>query len=50
VTGNIAGVGQASGEAGAAAVQVLSAASQLSRQSEHLGSEVDRFLATVRAF
>ncbi|MGU3468344.1 methyl-accepting chemotaxis protein [Methylobacterium sp. C33D] len=49
VTGNIAGVARASEETGAAAGQVLSAASELSRQSEHLGAEVARFLATVRA-
>ncbi len=49
VTGNIVGVAQASEETGAAAGQVLSAASELSRQSEHLGAEVARFLATVRA-
>jgi methyl-accepting chemotaxis protein len=49
VTGNIAGVAQASEETGAAADQVLSAASELSRQSEQLGAEVDRFLATIRA-
>ena len=49
VTSNIAGVAQASEETGAAASQVLSAASELSRQSEQLGSEVARFLATVRA-
>ncbi|MFJ7439697.1 methyl-accepting chemotaxis protein [Methylorubrum thiocyanatum] len=49
VTSNIAGVAQASEETGAAAGQVLSAASELSRQSEHLGDEVARFLATVRA-
>jgi len=49
VTSNIAGVAQASEETGAAAAQVLSAASDLSRQSEHLGAEVARFLATVRA-
>ncbi|WP_210031369.1 methyl-accepting chemotaxis protein [Methylobacterium sp. PvR107] len=49
VTSNIAGVAQASEETGAAASQVLSAASDLSRQSEHLGAEVTRFLATVRA-
>ena len=36
-------------ETGAAASQVLGAASELSRQSEHLNTEVDRFLATVRA-
>ncbi|MET0367044.1 MAG: HAMP domain-containing methyl-accepting chemotaxis protein [Methylobacterium sp.] len=49
VTGNIAGVAQASEETGTAAGQVLSAASELSRQSEHLGAEVTRFLASVRA-
>ena len=49
VTGNIAGVAQASEKTGAAAAQVLSAASDLSRQSEHLGAEIVRFLATVRA-
>jgi methyl-accepting chemotaxis protein len=49
VTNNISGVAGAAEETGAAATQVLGAASELSRQSEHLGSEVDRFLATVRA-
>ena len=49
VTGSITSVAQASEETGAAASQVLSAASELSRQSEHLGVEVARFLATVRA-
>ncbi|GAA0245311.1 hypothetical protein LNAOJCKE_0664 [Methylorubrum aminovorans] len=49
VTTNIATVAQASEGTGAAASQVLSAASELSRQSEHLGTEVTRFLATVRA-
>ena len=49
VTSNIAGVAQASEETGAAASQVLGAASELSRQSEHLAAEVGRFLATVRA-
>ncbi len=49
VTGNIASVAQASEETGAAAGQVLSAASELSRQSENLSAEVGRFLATVRA-
>ena len=49
VTSNIAGVAQASEETGAAATQVLGAASELSRQSEHLGAEVARFLDTVRA-
>ncbi|VUD72956.1 Methyl-accepting chemotaxis protein 4 [Methylobacterium symbioticum] len=49
VTGNIAGVAGAAEETGAAASQVLGAASELSRQSEHLSTEVARFLATVRA-
>ncbi len=38
VTSNIAGVAQASEETGAAASQVLAAASELSRQSEHLSA------------
>jgi methyl-accepting chemotaxis protein len=49
VTSNISGVAGAAEETGAAASQVLVAASELSRQSEHLGAEVARFLATVRA-
>ncbi|WP_407524005.1 methyl-accepting chemotaxis protein [Methylobacterium oryzisoli] len=49
VTGNIAGVAQASEETGTAAGHVLAAASGLSHQSEALGAEVARFLATIRA-
>ncbi len=49
VTGNITGVAQAAEETGAAASQVLGAAGELSRQSEHLSAEVQRFLGTVRA-
>ncbi|SFF24098.1 Methyl-accepting chemotaxis protein [Methylobacterium sp. yr596] len=49
VTGNIAGLAGAAEETGAAASQVLGSASELSRQSEHLSAEVDRFLETVRA-
>ncbi|MRI52891.1 methyl-accepting chemotaxis protein [Methylobacterium sp. DB1607] len=49
VTTNIAGVARASEETGAAASQVLGAASELSRQSECLSAKVSRFLATVRA-
>lgn len=49
VTSNIAGVANAAEETGAAAAQVLASASELSRQSEHLGSEVTRFLRTIRA-
>jgi methyl-accepting chemotaxis protein len=48
VTHNTAGVADAAEETGAAASQVLGAASGLSRQSEHLAREVGRFLATVR--
>ncbi|MFE1599534.1 methyl-accepting chemotaxis protein [Methylobacterium sp. ID0610] len=49
VTSNIAGVAGAAEETGAAASQVLASASELSRQAEHLGGEVARFLATLRA-
>jgi methyl-accepting chemotaxis protein len=49
VTHNITGVARASEATGSAANQVLSAASELSRQSEHLNGEVLRFLSTVRA-
>ena len=49
VTGNITRVAQAAEETGAAATQVLGAAGELSRQSEYLGAEVQRFLGTVRA-
>ncbi|GBU17978.1 hypothetical protein AOPFMNJM_2780 [Methylobacterium jeotgali] len=49
VTSNIVGVARASEDTGAAASQVLSSASELSHQSEHLSAEVARFLATVRA-
>ena len=49
VTSNIAGVAGAAEETGTAANQMLDAASELSRQSEHLASEVGHFLATVRA-
>jgi hypothetical protein len=40
---------RAASETGAAASQVLGAASALSKQSEALRTEVDRFLAEVRA-
>ena len=49
VTSNIAGVAGAAEGTGAAANQVLASASELSRQSESLSTEVNRFLATVRA-
>ncbi|WP_279598435.1 methyl-accepting chemotaxis protein [Methylobacterium sp. J-026] len=49
VTGNMAGVAEASEATGAAADQVLAAAAALACQSEDLGGEVRRFLATLRA-
>ncbi len=49
VTGTIASLAQSAEETGTAAAQVLGAATEMSRQSEHLGAEVARFLATVRA-
>ncbi|MCJ2057795.1 methyl-accepting chemotaxis protein [Methylobacterium sp. J-048] len=49
VTSTIVGVASAAEETGRAAGQVLDAASELSRQSEHLSGEVGRFLATIRA-
>ncbi len=49
VSSNIVGVTQAAGETGQSAGQVLGAASELSRQSELLREQVDRFIATVRA-
>jgi methyl-accepting chemotaxis protein len=49
MAGNITGVSQAAGDTGAAATQVLGAAGELSRQSEQLRAEVDRFLADVKA-
>ena len=42
-------VARAAEETGAAASPMLGAASELSRQSEQLSSEVGRCLATVRA-
>ncbi|RVU14488.1 methyl-accepting chemotaxis protein [Methylobacterium oryzihabitans] len=49
VTQTIAGLAGTAREAGAAASQVLAAADALTDQAGHLGTEVDRFLATVRA-
>ena len=49
VTTNITGVAGSAEETGAAASQVLSSASALLQQSDHLTAEVDRFLRTVRA-
>jgi len=49
VTVNIADVGQGSSETGAAAGQVLSAASDLAQQAERLNGTVAAFVAEVRA-
>jgi methyl-accepting chemotaxis protein len=49
VSSNISGVQQAATDAGAAATQVLGAAEHLSRQSQELAGQVNRFLADVRA-
>jgi methyl-accepting chemotaxis protein len=49
VTTNIAGVNQAATDTGAAASQVLSSASELSKQSETLRGQVEKFLSAVKA-
>jgi methyl-accepting chemotaxis protein len=49
VTTNISGVSQSANETGAGASQVLSAAGDLSKQSEQLSGEVNAFIAGVRA-
>ena len=46
---NIGGVSRAATDTGAAAAQVLGAAQELSKQSETLRHDVDKFVATVRA-
>jgi methyl-accepting chemotaxis protein len=48
VTSNIADVNRQASETGAASTQMQSAAKALSRESNHLKSEMDRFLDTVR--
>jgi len=49
VSSNISGVQQAVDQTDAATSDVLSAASSLSEQAEHLKTEVEQFLAQVRA-
>jgi len=49
VSSNIVEVQRGSGETGSASTQVFSSAQSLSAESSRLKSEVDRFLATVRA-
>lgn len=48
VATNITGVTSAASETGQSASQVLEAAAELSRQSENLGTESDKFLAEMR--
>ena len=49
VTLNIAGVTEAAGSTGVATGQVLSAANELSQQSESLSARVDSFLSSIKA-
>ena len=49
VATNITDVNRGAGETGSASTQVLASAKSLSRDSSHLKSEVDQFLAVVRA-
>ncbi|MCZ8313948.1 HAMP domain-containing methyl-accepting chemotaxis protein [Phreatobacter sp.] len=49
VASSIVEVNQGAVETGSASTQVLSAAQELSQQGDRLKSQVDRFLATVRA-
>jgi methyl-accepting chemotaxis protein len=49
VAKDVAAVERGASETGSAATQVLSSAASLSRESNRLKMEVDRFLATVRA-
>ena len=49
VSSNIVGVNQAASETGAAATQVLESSGDLGKQAETLRTEVDRFLASIRA-
>jgi methyl-accepting chemotaxis protein len=48
VSANIAGVTRAAGKTGAMAGQSLTAADELSRQSNQLRQEVERFVSTIR--
>jgi methyl-accepting chemotaxis protein len=49
VSQNIAGVSEAAGQSGVASSEVLNAAEALTRQSDVLRTEVDRFLDAIRA-
>ncbi|WP_458757210.1 methyl-accepting chemotaxis protein [Afipia sp. TerB] len=49
VAGNIADVSRGNSETGAASAQVFAAAQSLSKESAHLETEVQSFIATIRA-
>ena len=49
VSSNISGVSQAANETGAAATQIRMSSGELSKQSELLRAEVDKFLAGIRS-
>ncbi len=49
VTANISDVQRGAGETGSASTQLLSAAQSLSRESNRLKQEVDKFMTTVKA-
>ena len=49
VSTNIVGVTKAANDTGAASIQVLSAAGELSKQSESLRGQVDTFRSKIRA-
>jgi methyl-accepting chemotaxis protein len=46
---NISGVAETASETGVGASHVLQASAELSKQSENLGNEVDRFIASIRS-
>ncbi len=49
ITATIGGVAQSAGETGGAAARVLDSASALAQEADRLGTEVNRFLETVKA-
>lgn len=49
VAGNIAEVNRGAAETGAASAQVLQSARSLSAESARLRTELDRFMANIRA-
>ncbi|MFV3075836.1 methyl-accepting chemotaxis protein [Niveispirillum fermenti] len=49
VSANVSQVTEAAAQTGASATQVLGAARELAQQSEHLRTQVERFLADIRA-